>query len=96
MGHDLDCEYFWRREVNYTFPLFSAQDIATGEMIMLSRWAADIKMRDHNFVQSEHIVDRKFTIGSIGISKPESKTLNYLYYGYLLRKEIETDVHPIQ
>ena len=57
---------------------------------MLSRWAADIGMRDHNFVKSEHIVDPKFTIGSIGISRPESKTLNYLYYGYPLRKEIDT------
>ena len=57
---------------------------------MLSRWAADITMRDLTFVRSEHVVDRKFTIGSIGISKPENKTLNYLYYGYPLRKEIST------
>jgi len=90
MGFDLDCEYFWRREVNYTLPLFAAQHRQTGEMVMLSRWAGDIKMRDHSFVQSEHIVDRKFTIGSIGISKPESKTLNYLYYGFPLRKDIAT------
>ena len=47
-------------------------------------------MRDHNFVQSEHIVDRKFTIGSIGFSKPENETINYLYYGYPLRKRIST------
>ncbi|MGI6692075.1 MAG: hypothetical protein ACOX63_14715 [Christensenellales bacterium] len=90
MGYDLDCEYFWRREVNFTLPLFAAQNRASGEMVMLSRWAADVTMRDHNFVQSEHIVDRKFTIGSIGISKPESKTLNYLYYGFPLRKDIAT------
>jgi hypothetical protein len=90
MGYDKDCEYFWRREVNYTLPLFAAQNRATGEMIMLSRWAADITMRDHNFVQSEHIVDRKFTIGSIGISKPENETINYLYYGFPLRKKIDT------
>jgi hypothetical protein len=90
MGYDLDCEYFWRREVNYTLPLFAAQNKSTGEMVMLSRWSADITMRDHNFVQSEHIVDRKFTIGSIGISKPENKTINYLYYGFPLRKEIDT------
>jgi hypothetical protein len=90
MGYDKDCEYFWRREVNYTLPLFAAQNKTTGETVMLSRWAADVTMRDHNFVQSEHIVDRKFTIGSIGISKPESKTINYLYYGFPLRKEINT------
>jgi len=90
MGYDLDCEYFWRREVNYTLPLFAAQNRATGEMVMFSRWAADVTMRDHNFVQSEHVVDRKFTIGSIGISKPSNKTINYLYYGFPLRKEIDT------
>ncbi|NLM87063.1 MAG: hypothetical protein GX171_10280 [Clostridiales bacterium] len=90
MGYDKDCEYFWRREVNYTLPMFAAQHRGTGEMAMLSRWAADITMRDHDFVQSEHIVDRKFTIGAIGLSKPESRTLNYLYYGYPLRKEIPT------
>ncbi len=90
LGYDLDCEYFWRREVNYTLPLFAAQSKSTGEMVMLSRWAADITMRDHNFVQSEHIVDRKFTIGSIGISKPENETINYLYYGFPLRKKIDT------
>ncbi len=90
MGFDKDCEYFWRREVNYTLPLFAAQHRATGETAMLSRWAADVGMRDHSFVQSEHIVDGKFTIGSIGISKPENRTINYLYYGFPLRKEIET------
>ncbi len=90
MGYDLDCEYFWRNEVNYTLPLFATQNKVSGEMVMLSRWAADVTMRDHNFERSEHIVDRKFTIGSIGISKPESKTLNYLYYGFPLRKEIAT------
>ena len=90
LGYDMDCEYFWRREVDYTLPLFAAQNKASGEAIFLSRWASDITMRDHTFVQSEHIVDRKFTIGSIGISKPENKTLNYLYYGFPLRKDITT------
>lgn len=90
MGYDMDSEYFWRREVIYTLPLFAAQNKDSGEMVMLSRWAADVGMRDHSFAQSEHVVDRKFTIGSIGISKPESKTLNVLYYGFPLRKEINT------
>ena len=39
MGYDKECEYFWRNEVNYTLPLFAAQNKASGEMIMLSRWA---------------------------------------------------------
>lgn len=90
MGYDLECEYFWMREVNYPLPLFAAQNKATGESVCLSRWAADVVMRDNDVVQSEHIVDREFNIGSIGISKPENKTLNYLYYGYPLRKEIPT------
>ena len=90
MGHDLDCEYFWRREVNYALPMFAAQNKATGETVCLSRWAADVVMRDNDVVQSEHLVDRVFNIGSIGISRPENKTLNYLYYGFPLRKEIPT------
>ena len=36
LGYDLDCEYFWRREVCYTLPLFAAQNKATGETISLS------------------------------------------------------------
>ncbi len=90
MSYDKDCEYFWRREVNYTLPMFAAQNRASGETVMLSRWAADVTMRDHDFIQSEHIVDRKFTIGAIGVSKPENWTLNYLYYGFPLRREIPT------
>ena len=90
MGFDMDCEYFWRREANFTLPLFAAQNKASGETAMLSRWAADVPMRNLDFMQSEHVVDRKFGIGSIGISKPESKTLNLLYYGFTMRKDIET------
>ena len=90
MGYDKDCEYFWRTEVNYTLPLFAVQNKASGEMIMLSRWASDVGMRDMTFVKSEHIVDRKYTIGSIGFSRPSSETLNYLYYGFPLRKKIST------
>ena len=90
MGYDKSCEYFWRTEVNDTLPLFAIQHRTSGEMVMFSRWASDVTMRDRTFVKSEHIVDRKFTIGSIGFSKPESKTLNYLYYGFPLRKPIST------
>ena len=90
MGYDKDCEYFWRRESVYTLPLFAVQSRTTGEMVMMSRWASDVGLRDFNFIQSEHIVDRKFSFGSIGVSKPESKTLNILYYGFPLRKDIAT------
>lgn len=90
MGHDLDCEYFWRREVCYTLPMFSAQHKQTGEAIAISRWAADIGMRNQNFTESENIVDPDFTIGSIGLSKPESKTLDCLYYGFPVRTGIDT------
>lgn len=90
LGYDLDCEYFWRREVCYTLPLFAAQNKATGETISLSRWAADVGMRSQEFTESENIVDRKYTIGSIGISKPKNRTLDYLYYGYPVRKPVAT------
>ncbi len=90
MGYDLDCEYFWRREACYTLPMFAAQHKQTGEAICLSRWAADVGMRNLYFTESENIVDPQFTIGSIGVSKPQSKTLDYLYYGYPVRKKIDT------
>lgn len=41
-GKDLDCEYFWRMETCYALPLFAMQSIRSGEMMALSRWAADI------------------------------------------------------
>ncbi len=90
MGYDLDAEYFLRSETCYTLPLFAAQNIASGEMVMLSRWAADVGMRDMDFVQSGNIVDPKFTIGSIGLSKPENKTINVPYYGFPERTELPT------
>ena len=90
IGHDYDAEYFWHRESAYTLPLFATQNKTSGEMVMLSRWAADVTLRDFNFVTQSNNVDRKYTFGSIGVSKPESKTLNLLYYGFQVRKEIPT------
>jgi len=92
MGKDLDCEYFWRMETCYALPLFAMQNIMSGEMVSISRWAADITMRSLDIVPSENIVDPRFTIGAIGMSKPESKTLNYMYYGFAVRKDIDTKV----
>jgi hypothetical protein len=89
-GKDLDCEYFWRMETCYALPLFAMQNMATGETAALSRWAADVTMRSQDIMQSENSVDPKFTVGSIGMSRPENKTINYMYYGFAVRKEIET------
>lgn len=91
MGKDLDSEYFWRRETNFTLPLFAAQNKGSGESVTLSRWSADIAMRSLDFEQSEHVADPKFSIGSIGMSKQTNRTLNVLYYGYELRTDIETE-----
>ncbi|MFC5449864.1 glycoside hydrolase family protein [Paenibacillus aestuarii] len=92
IGKDLDCEYFYRMETSYALPLFAMQNIASGETATLSRWAADVTMQSVDIVRSENSLDRKLTIGAIGMSRPESRTLNYLYYGFAVRKEFETKV----
>ena len=89
-GRDLDCEYFWRMETGYALPLFAMQNIASGETAVLSRWAADVTLRNTNLIYSENSADPLFTIGAIGMSKPEGRTLNYQYYGFAVRKDIET------
>lgn len=89
-GRDLDCEYFWHMETGYALPLFAMQNIASGETAALSRWAADVTMRNTDIMYSENSTDPLFTIGAIGMSKPESRTLNYMYYGFAVRKDIET------
>jgi hypothetical protein len=91
-GKDLDCEYFWRMETAYALPLFAMQNIKSGETAALSRWAADITMRSTDIMQSENNADPRFTIGSIGMSKPENKTLNYMYYGFAYRTDIDTKI----
>lgn len=92
IGKDLDCEYFWRTETNYALPLFAMQNIASGESAALSRWAADATMRSLDIMHAENYVDTKFTLGAIGMSKPESRTLNYMYYGFAMRRAFETKV----
>jgi hypothetical protein len=91
-GKDLDCEYFWRMETSYALPLFAMQNIASGETATLSRWAADVTMKSLDILLSENYADPKFTVGAIGMSRPESKTINYMYYGFPVRKEIETKI----
>ena len=90
VGNDTDCEYFWQSELKFALPLFAAQHRVTGESITLSRWSADVVMRDVSIIPSEHHVDRLINSGALGVSQPEPQTLNYLYYGYPLRKAIET------
>ncbi len=89
-GKDLDCEYFWCKETSYALPLFAMQNIKSGETAALSRWGADVTMRSLDLVQSENSTDPRYTIGAIGMSRVENKTLNYMYYGFEIRKEIET------
>lgn len=90
IGKDLDCEYFWRMETCYALPLFAMQNITSGETAALSRWATDVTMRSLDIAQSENNADPQFTIGTIGMSRPESKTMNYMYYGFAVRREIGT------
>lgn len=90
MGFDLDAEYFWNRETKYPLPVFAAQNIASNEAIMFSRWAANVGECSYDMVHSEDTVDPTVTVGAIGISKPSGKTLDVLYYGYEVRKEIAT------
>lgn len=90
MGKDLDNEYFWRMETRYALPLFAMQHTASGETAALSRWAADITLPTPDVVRSENFTDPLCTVGSIGMSRPESRTLNYMYYGYGIRKDLPT------
>lgn len=92
-GKDLDCEYFWRMETFYAMPLFAMQNIVSGEAVALSRWAADVTMRSQDiFINSENNTDPKFTIGAIGMSKPENRTVNYMYYGFAVRRKFDAQI----
>ncbi len=86
-GFDPECEYHLRRETAMTLPLFAARSKKSGETIMFSRYKADVTLpgrRMHRFTQ---MIDEDCTAGSIGLSKPEDMTINYLYYGFPVRKK---------
>lgn len=87
MGRDLDCEYFWKYETRYALPVFAMRHEKSGEMVALSRWAADVTLRNMDAEMSENTLDPTFTIGAIGMSKPTEQTLNYMYYGFAVRKD---------
>jgi hypothetical protein len=91
-GKDLELEYYWSKETSYALPVFAMQNISSGETAALSRWAADVTMRNYDMMQSESNVDSLYTIGAIGMSKPTNQTLNYMYYGFAVRKYIETKI----
>ncbi|MBR4768802.1 MAG: hypothetical protein IK088_07490, partial [Lachnospiraceae bacterium] len=85
-GFDPDCEYHLRKETGMTLPLFAAKSKKTGETIMLSRNKADVTLpgrRNHFTLE----IDEDCTVGSIGLSRPENETINYLYYGFPVRKK---------
>ena len=82
MGKDLDCEYFWFWETRCALPVFAMYHSESGESVSLSRWAADVGLRDLDIVTSENFTDPAFTIGSLGMSQPKNHTLNYMYYGF--------------
>lgn len=92
LGRDASSEYFWISETRCALPLFAMQSTATGESVALSRWAADVTLPTPGVVRSENFTDPLCTVGSIGASRPESRTLNYLYYGFGVRKPL--DVEP--
>ena len=87
IGYDPESEYFWRKETAMTLPLFAAKSKKTGETIMLSRYKADVTLPGRRMYHFTQAIDRDFTVASIGLSKPENKTVNYLYYGFPVRKE---------
>ncbi|WP_197409390.1 MULTISPECIES: hypothetical protein [unclassified Rathayibacter] len=91
-GEDLDAEYFWRRETRSALPLFAMQNRASGETATLARWAADVTLPTPDVVWSENFTDPLCTVGAIGMSRPQSRTLNYLYYGFGVRRPL--DVAP--
>ena len=87
VGFDPECEYNWRKETGMTLPLFAAQSKKTGETIMLSRNRADVTLPGRRVYHFTQAIDEQCTTGSIGLSKPEDQTINYLYYGFPVRKK---------
>jgi hypothetical protein len=53
---------------------------------------ADVTMRSTQSETSENFTDPAYTIGSVGMSRPEPQTLNYTYYGYAVRRPFEAQI----
>lgn len=92
MGKNMDKQYYWRKETYSGLPMFAMQNISSGETICLSRLAADVEMCEQGSVASESFVDRKATVGALGISRPKAEALLYTYYGAPLGKPIDAQV----
>ncbi len=88
-GHQSDASYYWRKETYSGLPMFSMQNIQTGETICLSRTAADVTLGTVDRVASENYVDPKCTIGALGISQPKPEALLYTYYNADIRMPID-------
>ncbi len=87
IGYDPDCEYFLRKETGMTLPLFAAGNKKNGETIMLSRNRADVTLPGRRMYHFTQAIDEQYTAGSIGLSRPSDQTINYLYYGFPVRKK---------
>ncbi|MBQ8951998.1 MAG: hypothetical protein IJ065_12735 [Eubacterium sp.] len=87
VGFDPECEYNWHKETALTLPLFAALSKKSGETIMFSRNKSDITLPSRRQNGFSQMIDRDYSAGSMGLSKPENRTINYLYYGYPVRKE---------
>lgn len=87
VGYDPECEYNWRKETGLTLPIFAALSKKRGEAIMFSRSRSDVKLPSRSTCKFSQRIDRDCNVASIGLSKPENKTIAYLYYGLPVRKE---------
>lgn len=85
-GKDTSLSYYWRKETYSGLPMFAMQNKKSGETLCISRFAADVRMNRHDIVESESFIDRRSTVGALGISKPKAETILYTYYGAKLSK----------
>lgn len=91
-GKDPDREYYWIPETGCALPLFAALHTASGEAAAVSRWASDVTMRSLDHEMSENRADPTYTIGSVGMSRPQPASLNYTYYGFAVRRAFPAQV----
>lgn len=91
MGKIMDSEYYWFFETHLGLPVFSMYHEGSSECISISRERADVTLRSEGVCFSENSVDELLTIGSLGMHKCRSGSLNYTYYGYAVRGEWDGD-----
>jgi len=86
LGKRTNYQYYWRKETYSGLPLFAMQNIASGETIAFSRWAANATLPSLDRVASENYayVDPKITVGSFGVSKAKPEAITYTYYGHAM------------